>query len=445
MRRSISYLVILVLSANLAVAEARTADSRKYSQGKSKSSETKTDSQATPADAGEDLSDRTFTFAVWLQDAIATFNKKTIAQNYKDIGINTFVGLWKWPAEDWTYRGFSVATAKALKDAGMKAYAGNNKAAVDWINNHPEFQDTVVGYLLGDEPDMNRNSGVKSVADANTPLAWKARGDALRALDKKRPIYANFGKPIAKDSWYGKEYGAKGSTKEKDFSMYVSPTTVLSSDYYGITDPYEQPRNHGIWTYGRSIRNTKKYAGGRTVWGFVEASGPWKNASSDKWMYQKMQPTLIMPIVWNMVINGAQGIVYFCHDFSPGGSNKGKFGALREPGIPEAIRSANESVMRYGAVLKTPDVPGTVAKTSGGVNVITLTKKYKGVTYIFAMGDGNPNYRDGLAVDANISVAGETGDKSATVMNESRRIVMTNGILKDYFKPYEIHIYRINN
>ncbi len=391
-----------------------------------------------------DLSDRTFTLAVWLQEALDTVKGKTLAQNYKEIGINTYAGLWMWPREDWAWKGFSVQTARALKDAGIKAYAGDDKNAVDWINGHPEFQNTIIGYLLGDEPDMNRNSGIKSVADENLPAAWKAKGDALRALDKKRPIYANFGKPFAKDVWYKTEHGAAGSTQEKDFALYVAPTTVISSDFYGITDPYEPPENHGIWTYGRAVRNTRKYSGGRPVWGFVETSGPSRDASSSNWMYQKIPPSLIMPIVWNMIINGAQGIVYFCHDFSPGPSNKGKYAALLEPGMPEAIKSANESVMRYGAVLKAPTVSGTVAQSDGPVSVIALTKRFKGLTYIFAMGDGNSKYREGLEVNAKIIVKGESGVKKVTVLNDSRTITMTNGAFTDHFKPYEHHVYRIN-
>jgi hypothetical protein len=441
MRKSIYFLVILGFSFfSGCIPLKQRASETSHSTITAQSQD-----QTIPGGSASDLSDRTFTLAVWLQEAVDKLNDKTLARNYKDIGINTYAGLWMWPAEDWAWKGYSVLTAQALKDAGIKAYAGNDRAAVDWITNHPEFHDTIIGYLLGDEPDMNRNSGIKSVGDANIPVAWKAMGDALRALDNKRPVYANFGKPFSKDVWYKTENGAAGSTKERDFALYVAPTSVISSDFYGITDPYEPPENHGVWTYGRAVRNTIKYAGGRPVWGFVETSGPWRDATSKNWMCQKMPPSLIMPIVWNMIINGASGIAYFCHDFSPGPSNKGKYAALLEPGMPEAIKSANESVMRYGAVLKVPDVPGTVVKSGGDVNVITLTKKFKGITYIFAMGDGNSNYRDGLAVDAKIIVRGETGVKNVTVLNDSRTITMTNGVITDHFKPYELHIYRINN
>ena len=144
-----------------------------------------------------------------------------------------------------------------------------------------------------------------------------------------------------------------------------------------------------------------------------------------------------------MVINGAQGVIYFCHDFSP--VSLGSYAALREPGMPEAMKGANQSVFAYWAILKTPDIAGTTITTNGPVDVIALTKQYGGNTYIFAMGNGNSNYREGLAVDAAITVSGQTGTKTVTVMNDLRTVTMVNGRINDHFDPYELHIYKINN
>jgi hypothetical protein len=395
------------------------------------------------------LSNRSFVFGVWLQEPATTYNGKTLAQNYSEIGINTFIDLWSWPEETDMYAGYALDSMQALKDAGMNVYAGNNEAAVNWINAHPEFWNIFKGYVLGDEPDMLRDSGVPQQAAANTPLAWKALGDELLSHDSTRDVYANFGKPFSKDVWYGNENGQTGS-QESDFELYVSPTDIISSDFYGITDPWENPNNHGIWTYGRSVKNTIKWANhdgnSRPAWGFVETSAPWTDASSNNWMYQRMPPSLIMPIVWNMVISGAQGILYFCHDFSPvANKNLGCYAALLEPGMPAAMKAANASVSAYGAVLLTPDIAGTSAVTNGGVDVITLTKQFEGDTYIFAMGNGNSDYRDGQAVDAQITVSGQTGTKTVTVINDMRTVSMVNGKINDHFEPYEIHIYKIDN
>jgi len=388
-----------------------------------------------------ELSDNSLTFAVWLQSPETVYNGKTIAQNYKDIGINTFLGLWNWPSEYQMYPGYAVAAMQALKDADLRVYAGNDMAAVNWIKSHPEYAETFTGYLLGDEPDMFKcNYPADPSAIWAMPDSWMALGNAIKAADPVRPIYANFGKGFALDPWVGYHVGP-GPTQADDFAKYVAPLSVISSDYYGITDPWEPSSNHGIWTYGKAVKNTLKSGSTRPVWGVLEASAPWSDAASNNWMFQRMPPALVMPVVWNMVVNGAQGIVYFCHDFSP--NSLGYYAALLEPGMPAAMKAANESVIAYGAVLKTPTIPGTTVTTSGGVEVVALTKKFNNDTYVFAMADGNSTYRNGLAVDAEITISGETGVEIVEVLNESRTIIMTNGKFSDHFDPYEVHIYKI--
>lgn len=427
-------------SASYVIVSAQTADSGSYSVTVSDNEGRSVPSSIAILEVTPDeISDRSFTFGVWMQDPGTIYNGKTNAQNYKDIGINTFLGLWAWPSEHNMYSGYAVDAMQALKDAGLIVYAGNDQAAVDWINARPEFADTIAGYILGDEPDMNKVNG----APGDQPDAWKAAGDALHAADPTRGIYANFGKGFALDPWAG-YHVSPGSTRADDFAKYVSPLSVISSDFYGITDPWEGVAEHGVWTYGRAVQNTINYAGNRPVWGLVEASAPWRddeNAGPNRHqMYERMPPSLVMPIVWNMVVHGAQGIVYFCHDFSSSGL--GYYAALREPGMPQAMMAANESVMAFGAVLKTASVPGTTVTTNGAVSVVALTKRFNGSTYIFAMGHGNSTYRHGLAVDAEITVSGETGSKSVEVLNGSRTITMTNGRISDHFEPYQLHIYK---
>ncbi len=404
-------------------------------------------------------------FGVWMQGPTAVYNiqdnspyvGKTNAENYKAVGITHFIGLWNWPSD--YYAGYALEAAAELARTGLKAFAGNGQipltnnpalsntqTGVDWNAAHSQFADIFTGYCLGDEPDMKRNSGIQAEADANTPTAWNERAVSLAEADPDRIIYANFGKPIAKDAWYPSDYGNTGS-KESDFNLYIDKLDYLSADFYGITDPYETSGNHGIWTYGRAITNMKKHSGERTVWGFIEASAPWTQGSSANWISQRMQSHYIKPIIWNMIISGATGVVYFCHDFSPDAdpdpsvsTNLGKFAFFRENGIAEAARLANASVQAYSAVLLTPDVPGTSAVSDGAVEIRTLSKQFGGRTFIFAMGHGNAEYRDGQAVNAAITVAGG-GTRVVSVMSEDRTVTMSNGVISDHFEPYELHIY----
>lgn len=377
-----------------------------------------------------------FTVGVWLQDPLRTSNGQIDAVNYKNIGINTFVGLWQWPTEPYT--GYDVAAAQALQDNGLKAIAGNNQAAVDWINSNSQFASTFIGYLLGDEPDMSKASSDAATAAASMPDAWQQAGDALHAADPTRAIYANFGFGFALDPWSGYVVNP-GPTQADDFAKYVEPTTMLSSDYYGITVPAGTLDQHGVWTYGRAVTNTEKYAGSRPVYGFVEGSSPYSQGKVASNIAATMPPNLIAPIVWNMVVHGAQGIIYFCHDFSNGGTVVD--GCLENPGMPAAMSAANQSVQSYADILLSPSVTGTSATTDGSVAVTTLTKQLNGYTYVFAMGDGNSSNIYGQAVNATITVAG-AGSGTVTDLTDGRSISMTNGQFTDHFDAYQLHIYR---
>jgi hypothetical protein len=385
-----------------------------------------------------------FTFGVWSQNPLQQRNGRNNTLNFKDIGINTFVGLARWPSENWAYPGYSLACATALQVADMKVIAGSAEdpslrdssaasgfTGLQWNLAHPEFASTFTGYQLGDEPDMNNTNSI------NTPDYWVSLGAAIRASDTTRDIYTNFGKPFAIPVTYYKPIGA---SKAADFAKYISPNTIVSCDYYGITDPYEAQSSHGVWTYGRAIANIKQYALSRQIWGFVEASAPWhdNDGTEANKLYDRMPAALIMPIVWNMVIQGATGIIYFCHDFSSAGL--GYDAALVEPGMPAAIKAANASVLAFSAVLNTADIAGTTVTTDGAVDVITLTKRFNGVTYIFSMGNGNSSYIGGQAVNAAFTFSGAS-TTNVTVQTEGRTLTMTDGKSSDHFDAYQVHIY----
>jgi len=381
-----------------------------------------------------------FTFGVWLQCPTRTRNGQTNAVNYKNIGINTFVGLYNWPSESWAYSGYNLLQAKALQASGQVAYAGGDAAAVAWNTANPGYASTFVGYMLGDEADMNKGNPDATLAAASQPTAWLAAGNALIAADPGRQRYANFGKGFALDPWNG--YRAS-TTQAADFAAYVSPTTVFSSDLYGITDPYEALSNHGIWAYGRAVDNNRKYAGNRPVWGFVEASAPFSASlyasGAGNFISRRMLPQYIAPAVWEIVVHGGSGVVYFAHDFSSGAVEDGM---LAESGMPAAVSAVNAAVASYAAVLATPSIAGATALSSGAVPVTLLVKKHGGSTYVFAMGDGNAANYLGQAVNAQISVPGAVAGSVVQVLGEGRSITLGGSGFSDHFNAYELHIYK---
>ena len=377
-----------------------------------------------------------FTLGVWLQSPTRERNGKNNAENYKSLGINTFIGLWEWPSEQSMGTGYNLLAAEALKNSGLFAYAGNSQAAVDWIRNHPEYRFTLIGYMLGDEPDMFKVNGDPEMQPDN----WKTRGMAIRLADQDRGLFANFGKGFALDPWAG--YNIEpGPSREDDLEKYILPLTSYSSDFYAITDPYEVENQHGIWGYGRAIENSKKYANGRFVYGFVECSAPWTDvqASNNPTIPRRMTADLLRSAVWIMVVHGAKGIIYFCHDFSNGGMIEDA--VFDEPGMTEAMSEVNKSIKNYENILLADTIDGISTETDNSVKITTLVKKFNGYVYIFAMGDGNTNYPEGNSVIAEISI-NERKNIMVDVLEENRTISMKAGKFSDLFNAYELHIYR---
>jgi hypothetical protein len=362
-----------------------------------------------------------------MQDPTRMRGGRNNAVNYKNVGVNTFVGLWEFPTDSAQYAGWSVKAMQTLKDNGLRALAGRDPS---WVKAHPEFSGTLLGYALGDEPDMNKVNG-----DArDQPDNWKAAGDAIAAADPAHERYANFGKGLCLDPWVGYH-----GDEAVDFPKYVEPETIVSCDYYAVTDPYEALNQHGVWGYGRGVEGMKRWAAGRPVWGFVEASAPFREGKQSNNIAGRMPPSLIDPSVWMMVIHGADGVEYFCHDFLSGFVEDG---CLNDPGMPDAMRATNAMVQKYAGVLQAPDAAGTTATSSGSVPVTTLTKRVGTSTYVFAIGDGNSGAPNGQAVSSTISVAG-AGEGTVEVLDENRTLTLAGGKFTDNFDPYQHHIYRI--
>ena len=377
-----------------------------------------------------------FPFGVWLQDPTHQIGGRTTAELYKEIGISHWMGIYLWPDETIRYPGYNVQAAELLQTYGYKVFAGQDQTAIDWNTDHPQFRDTYVGYLVGDEPDMTKFSNPE-----HYPPTWEAACQLLRTHDPTREVWANFGKGFAKNPWNGYQ-AHPGPTVQDDHNAFTHYLTLVSVDFYGLTDSYEAPNYCGIWTYGKAIDNTRDYVDanpqnpGLPVWGFVECAGP---NSLGEGLYPSMPPELIQPTIWNLVVHGATGVIYFCHNYL--GPNHSATYPLEHPEVGGVMWAAHRAVRAYGAVLATPTIPGTTVTTDGAVGVTALTKRFGGDTFVFAMAEGDVPHPYGQAVTATITPP--SVGALVEVLNESRTVALTGGSFTDHFAPYELHVYRV--
>ena len=292
----------------------------------------------------------------------------------------------------------------------MKVIAGTD---TEWIKSHPEFADTFQGYLLGDEPDLTPTS--------ENPDSWKARGDAIRAADPSRDVYGNFGRSFC-------DYPGGGAFGRSEHGL---PEVHRAADdrlvRHVLHDRHQLQQRHVGLRRGR--RQQERWAPGTKVVGFVEASAPFEDGG-------RITATQLKQAAWEVVVHGADGLEYFCHDFQGGGFIED--GCLAQTGIPAAMTEVDNEIQGYADVLARPDVSGTTATG----RVTTLTKSFDGSTYVFALSDGNSSTPNGFSGSSTIDVAGiDTG--TATVVGEGRTLPVSGGSFTDTLSGYQHHVYKI--
>jgi hypothetical protein len=66
-----------------------------------------------------------------------------------------------------------------------------------------------------------------------------------------------------------------------------------------------------------------------------------------------------------------------------------------------------------------------------------MVKRYRGATYLFAVGMRN------TAARGSFEVGSLPRRATAEVIGESRHLPVKEGRFEDHFAPYEVHLYRI--
>ncbi|HEX7670267.1 MAG TPA: hypothetical protein VF395_11815, partial [Polyangiaceae bacterium] len=93
----------------------------------------------------------------------------------------------------------------------------------------------------------------------------------------------------------------------------------------------------------------------------------------------------------------------------------------------------------FAEVLNTRSVGNgvTVGSSTAGKPVDTLLKRFGGATYLFAT-----EMRDGTTTGT-FTLRDFPATASAEVMGENRTIPIANGVFKDDFASYGVHLYKI--
>lgn len=359
-----------------------------------------------PTDAGF------FPIGVWLQDP-------RHAERYRELGVNTYVGLWQGPTEE---------QLAALAAAGMKVVCGFNEVGRAHLDDP-----TIVAWMLPDEPDNREakpaagDKGDKAEKKVrNTPAEIQAIAERLRERDPRRPVWLNLGQGVANDDFKGR------GARLVDYPEYAAASDILSFDVYPVANLKRSDGADLLWYLAKGLGRLREWGGPEKVlWNFIECTSIHDPAL-------KATPEQVRSEVWISIVHGSRGIVWFVHQFVPELDTTALF---KDAPMVAMVKRVNAELASYAAVLNGPDQPGVeVTSAPADVPVALLAKRHGEDVWVFAVGMRN------APTEATFRWRGSAQAASAAaveVLGEERRLPLADGSWRDRFAPWAVHVYKL--
>ena len=288
--------------------------------------------------------------------------------------------------------------------------------------------DTIIGWMHGDEPDNAQELHDKSgYGPPVLPEKIVESFHRMHSADSSRPIMLNLGQGVAWDGWYGR--GSRSNHPE-DYPKYVEGCDIVSFDIYPVV--HDNKRVIGRLDYvARGVERLIQWTGGKkVVWNCLECT---HISNPDR----KPTPAEVRSEAWMSIIYGTQGLIYFVHQFKP---TFREAGLLDDAEMLDAITSLNNQITQLAPVLHEPSVTGAVSMRlfRESDSLTTLVKRHDGVIYVFVV------EMKGLATSAEFKI-NSSNAISIEVLGENRSILSEAGSFHDRFSPWDVHLYRVRN
>ena len=346
-----------------------------------------------------------FPLAVWLQNPAK-------AADYKAAGINMYVGLWRGPTDE---------QLAELKRNEMYVICSQNPVGL----THKD-DPTIIGWMHGDEPDNAQAlRGSNGYGPPISPEKVVADYRRRKEADPSRPVLLNLGQGVAWDQWIGR--GVRRNHPE-DYPEYVKGCDIASFDIYPACHEHSDVAGK-LWMVADGVSRLKKWHAGKPVWNCIECTHISNPAA-------KATPQQVKAEVWMSLVRGSRGIIYFVHEFKP------KFveaGLLADAEMLAQVTATNRQIQELAPLLNSPDIAGGIAikSAAAGIPVEAVVKRNREATYVFAVA-----MREGETT-CDFQIAGLSGKARAEVLGEERGVEVQDGKLTDSFRPWDVHLYRI--
>jgi hypothetical protein len=258
--------------------------------------------------------------------------------------------------------------------------------------------------MLNDEPDYHNTPAQTLVNQYQT----------LKKADKNIPVFVNFS---GSSSLWG--YGGK---KEADYKKWLAAADWVSNDLYPIT---AHNRPSALDAPGLAAAELAQWSGGKRQFAVIEASD--QNLPGHE-NYPGVNADQFRAEVFNAVISGATGIIYFPQKIGGGFV----FDSMT-PQVEAEMKKVDARLARIGPALMSQKDPAGASITVSG-NLRATWRHYGGKTYLIVLNNS------ATSAAARMDLHG-TSASSATVDSEGRSVAIKSGQITDTFKPYEAHVY----
>jgi hypothetical protein len=357
-----------------------------------------------------------FPIAVWWQDVAR-------AADYKRIGVNTYIYLGKTP---------SIPQLLSLSAESMSA------VCVPSLEVSNATENGIVKMWMN--PRDEQDNALKGTTVPVTPAEVIANYEIMKKQDPSRPVFLPLGQGVAIDSWYGR---GDRTNHPEDYIEYAKGSDVLSFDVYPMNVrlapagekkfrvDFTNELYQKIWYVAKGVDNLRKASDyKKPVWVWLECT----NYSGDSAC--QLTPNHTKAEAWMAIIHGARGIGYFCHVFKP---KFNQAALLADTAMSKMVASINAQVMAHAPVLNSQSVANaaTISSSNQAVPVDIMAKRHEDSTYIYAVA-----MRPGVT-KATFKLRDFVGKSIVEVVGEHRNVVSVNGVFKDSFANYGVHIYKV--
>ncbi|MGA2209268.1 MAG: hypothetical protein ABSH30_06510 [Acidimicrobiales bacterium] len=311
---------------------------------------------------------------------------KNQAQAFHAMGVNIFIGMNSWPERFGSDNGeLAAAVASHMYvigggDPTSDTSATSVASIAALVAQTPGASKYFVGYQWGDEPTCS------------TDVA--AQVAIVQREDPHRMVFENEG---AWTAWLPKNTVGNATCLSQS-EANLRATNVASSDEYALTDPWHTylcRTRHGydcLWAYGAEARNLRRLAGSTgPVWEFVETGGNDLGLSKEndgKAETQGASPAEVNSAAWEALLNGANGIEWFCDELLPNGTPIWDYCASNTI-IRDNLTYVDHAIEQYAPELNAASVPNiaSVQSSNSAVPINFDVKVVDGHTFLIVQGD----------------------------------------------------------